>query len=219
MRYDEIHTEMTRGSPRDRLPGWALGLLRDIAAGRSPIRAVRHPLGFVCLPVERTGDAGVCVHIWSDALPRSSATTSQVHCHSWDLTSFVLYGQVRNVRAEVVDADAGSATHRVCAVISTPDGDEIEPTGRTVRHLPGRTEVYGAGDTYTLPAGVFHSSVVPAGGDAATIAVGVGRPGRVDLSLGPLSTARHRVTRYRCDLDETRRAALTAAANLTGTGR
>ncbi|ACZ85932.1 hypothetical protein [Streptosporangium roseum] len=212
MRYQDLYDEMTGGTARGSLPRWAGEVLAAIGSGDSPVVGVRHPLGFLCLPLERTEEHGVCVHIWSSTLPRAASTTSQIHCHSWDLVSHVLYGRVENVRADVGDATAG-ATHRVFEVLSDAEGDRIRPTPRTVRCLPGVSEVYGPGQTYTLPAGVFHASVIP-GGETATIALGRGRPGRSDLSLGPPGLGAHLVPRHRCDARETARAALHAAGRL-----
>ncbi|GII92385.1 hypothetical protein [Sinosporangium siamense] len=185
---------------------YALAVLGDLAEGRSSLAAVRHPLGFLCLPVVRDGEYGVCLHIWSAAFRMAEPTTSQVHCHSWDLTSYVLYGYVRNVLADVDDADV-DPTHRVLEVVSEGERDYIRPTARTVRCGTGAAEVWGPGDTYALPAGVFHSSVIPEGGEAATVALGRTVPGSPDLSLGPLAARPHLVTRTRCDAAETASAA------------
>jgi hypothetical protein len=214
MRYQDLYDEMTGGTARGSLPGWAGEVLEAIGSGASPVVGVRHPLGFLCLPLERTEEHGVCVHIWSGTLPRAAATTSQIHCHSWDLVSHVLYGQVRNVHAVVSDAAAG-ATHRVFEVVSGAGGDHISPTRRTVRHATGLVELFGPGDTYTLPAGRFHSSVVPEGGEAATIALGRGRPGSRDLSLGPLGAGTHHVSRQPLDARETALAVRLITARLT----
>ncbi|WP_084956480.1 hypothetical protein [Thermoactinospora rubra] len=178
------------------------------------VRAVRHPLGFVCFPLARDGGRGVCLHLWSGALAAASATTSQIHCHSWDLVSHVLYGQMRNVHVTVEDAGA-DATHRVFEVVSGPDGDLIEPTPRTVRHRTGLVEVFGPGDTYTLAAGRFHSSVVAEDGEAATVAYGSGTPGGRDLSLGPLEVGRHRVARQPLTAEETALAVSLIEARLS----
>ncbi|GAA3658053.1 hypothetical protein GCM10022224_021650 [Nonomuraea antimicrobica] len=188
---------------------WALGEL-----SRPDLSAVRHPLGFVCLPLERDGGEGVCLHLWSGSLPHAETTTSQIHCHSWDLVSHVLYGQMRNVHAVVTDAGS-DATHRVYEVVSGADGDRISPTHRTVRHATSLVEVFGPGDTYTLDAGRFHSSVVPEGDEAATIALGRGRPGSRDLSLGPLGGAAHHVSRQSLDSEETALAVRLITAHLT----
>ncbi|MEV0592236.1 hypothetical protein [Nonomuraea cavernae] len=205
MSYHGVYQQVTAGRGRS----WAL---RAISGG--DVTAVRHPLGFVCLPLERDGGDGVCLHLWSDTLAHARSTTSQIHCHSWDLFSHVLYGQVRNVHAVVTDA-AHDATHRVFEVVSGADGDRISPTARTVRHAIDLVEVFGAGDSYTLPADRFHSSVVPEGGEAATIALGRGRPGSRDLSLGPLGARGHHVSREPLDAEETALAVRLIAAHLT----
>ncbi|MGW2154078.1 hypothetical protein [Nonomuraea sp. NPDC001699] len=206
MSYRSVFQRVCDGQARS----WALGVLR----GSARPRAVRHPLGFVCLPLEREGGEGVCLHLWSDSLKHAESTTSQIHCHSWDLVSHVLYGQVRNVHAVVTDAGS-DATHRVFEVVSGADGDRILPTGRTVRHATGLVELFGPGDTYTLSADRFHSSVVPEGGEAATIALGRGRPGSRDLSLGPLGAGGHHVPREPLDAEETALAVRLITAHLT----
>jgi len=205
MSYSSVYQEVVRGRARS----WALA-----AVSGGQVTAVRHPLGFVCLPLEREGGEGVCIHLWSHSLQHARSTTSQIHCHSWDLVSHVLYGQVHNVHAVVTDAGP-DATHRVFEVVSAPDGDRISPTPRTVRHATGLVESFGPGDTYTLPADRFHTSVVPESGEAATIALGRGRPGSRDLSLGPLEAGGHHVSRRPLDAEETALAVRLITARLS----
>lgn len=209
MRYEEIREVIRAGTAERTLPGWAgrvLGeVLEGLAAGASPVPAVRHPLGFLCLPVERSGDLGVCLHIWTPEVRPASATTSPVHCHSWELLSFVLYGTVRNVRMDVEEA-AGRAPHQVFEVVSHGDVDELRATGRAVRCSPGRSTAHRTGESYTLPAGVFHSTLIEDGRDAATVALGRQTPGGGDLSIGPLDTPTHRMHRARSDQADTERA-------------
>ncbi|MFC5752608.1 hypothetical protein [Actinomadura rugatobispora] len=217
MRYTEIRREIAAGTAAATVPRWARHVLDDIAAGRVAVEAVRHPLGFLCLPVERTGDLGVCLHIWTPEVESVAATTSGVHCHSWELVSFVLYGEVRNTRARVADvppAGADGATHRVFEVVSRGEVDELKATGRTVRYAAGDTGTHGTGAVYTLPAGVFHSTFIEGGPDAATVALGRQDPDGGDLSLGPLGTSSHQMRRLRCDPDETARAALRSARRI-----
>ncbi|WP_199487388.1 hypothetical protein [Actinomadura spongiicola] len=207
MRYEEIRREIDAGTAARTLPGWAGRVLDDVAAGRSGVPAVRHPLGFVCLPVERDGDLGVCLHIWTPEVSPAPSTTSPVHCHSWDLLSFVLYGTVRNVRMDVrAGAAPGEATRQVFEVVSQGDVDELRATGRVVRHSPGLSSTHRTGDSYTLPAGVFHTTLIEDGREAATVALGRETPGGGDLSLGPLDTPTHRVRRSRSDHAATVRA-------------
>jgi len=202
MIYDEVAKLIAGGGVRE----WALDVLGDIAAGRTGVTAVRHPLGFLCLPLERAGGDGVCVHVWSPQIKSARITTSPVHCHSWELLSYVLYGHVANVHVSVIDT-AQDPTHRVFEVVSAPDKDVIRPIERTVRYETIREEWIGPGETYALDAGVFHMSIVSDGGEAATVALGREVPGHKNLSLGPLTTPLHHVTRERCDQEETARAA------------
>lgn len=167
---------------------WAGGLLAHLAGGGSPLQGVRHPLGFVCLPVERDGEYGVCLHIWSAEEPGGRPDTGAIHCHSWDLVSLVLYGSVTNERIDVIDDDA-APTHRIFQVSSRDGRDEFSSTSRTVRYDTAARETARTGEVYRLPAGVFHKTVVPDGEAAVTVALGRERVPGVNLSLGTLEGA------------------------------
>ncbi|MDQ0993331.1 hypothetical protein [Streptomyces sp. V3I7] len=187
--------------------------LDRIVSGHRPLRAVRHPLGFVCLPILRQGDDGACVHVFGTRTagegPDETAA-AQVHCHSWDLLSTVLYGELGNLRMDVDDT-SGAPTHRVFEVFSHPTGlDELRPTQRLVRCRPGAEQTSARGQTYALAAGEFHTTVVRDGRPTATLVLGRSLPGRVDLSLGPLTAPGHRMLRRACDATETARIARAA---------
>ncbi|ANP49784.1 hypothetical protein J2Z21_004707 [Streptomyces griseochromogenes] len=186
--------------------------LDRIVSGRRALRAVRHPLGFACLPILRDGADGVCVHLFGIFGTEPAAReVPQVHCHSWDLTSTVLYGRLGNQRMDVDDDTTEDATHRVFEVLSDPSGvDNVRPTARVVRCLPGAEQTSSRGQIYALPAGEFHTTRVPDGRPTATLVLGRTLPGRVDLSLGPLSAPGHRMVRRTCDATETARIARAA---------
>src|SRR5258708_14211968 len=103
MRYLDLYTEIQRGTAAATLPGWARSVLGEVADGRLPIDAVRHPLGFLCLPVERSGRFGVCLHLCPPEFTVASTTTSQMHCHSWDLIISGLSVRITTVAAEVTN--------------------------------------------------------------------------------------------------------------------
>ncbi|CAL9408793.1 hypothetical protein SUDANB6_01609 [Streptomyces sp. enrichment culture] len=186
--------------------------LEQVASGRRDLRAVRHPLGFVCLPILRDGPRGVCVHVFGDAgtagaEDRPGPAVPQVHSHSWDLISTVLYGRLGNRRMRVHEEDL-RPTHRVFEVHSDPSGvDELRPTGRLVTCRPGTEQTSVRGQTYVLPAGAFHTTVVPGDRPTATLVLGRTLPGRADLSLGPLQAPGHRMVRHKCDAARTARIA------------
>lgn len=181
------------------------------STGRPPVAALRHPLGFACLPVLR-GALGVCVHLWTSALPRSGLTTSPFHCHSWDLHSLVLDGVIGNQCVETTDIDSDDE-YRVFEVRNQGEVDELRASSDLVVVRMGETRLNKVRDIYHLGAGVFHRTVVP-GGDACTMVVGVSRPGGIDRSLGPPSTGSHCVRRRYCDPEETTRLARRATEHL-----
>ncbi|WP_228538175.1 hypothetical protein [Nocardia sp. XZ_19_385] len=185
--------------------------LGPVAAGDALVTVVRHPLGFLCFPVWRDGDLGICLHVWAEGM-RRRPTTSLVHAHSWDLLSIVLYGAVANDVFEVVEAPE-QPTHRVFEIQSSADGDLIRATSQVVAYRLRSREIFRAGDAYTLPHGVFHVSEVV--GAAATVALGEYRHGPPDRSLGGLATDDHWVHRIPCTAEETRRVARTVLDQLT----
>jgi hypothetical protein len=211
MDYVQLDQAIKRGS-RGAVPRLVLSLLRDIATGDRGLTAVRHPLGFLCFPAQRVAGYGVCLHMWAPTVERV-LTTSEVHAHSWDLTSYVLYGTLCNQRLRVEDA-AGQATHRVFEVHSRGEKDELRATGRLVSCRLVAADEYRAADVYVLPAGEFHATVVPGEQDVATVVLSRNHPSGADLALGPVHTCSHTVTRSRCDAVETARAAVVIADRL-----
>ncbi|RAJ69231.1 hypothetical protein K378_02121 [Streptomyces sp. Amel2xB2] len=225
MDYDELEDALRSGPSTDGPRAAVAGVLGDIASGARDLRAVRHPLGFLCLPVVREGGRGVCVHLFdgdADAGPADPAdpAASGVHAHSWELLSYVVYGRVANVPVHVDDpltAASAEATHRVFEVHSAPDGtDELRPTERLVHSEPGPEHVSGGGETYTLAAGQFHSTVVRGGEPAATLVLGRTLPGRSDLFLGPLHGHGHRTVRRLCGAEDTRQTVRAALRRVHG---
>jgi|SRR6476660_4731188 len=222
--YETIERAVRDGHADRTVPDLCRRTLTEIAEGRRVLTAVRHPLGFICLPVLREGRLGVCVHLWSPELAAARSTTSQVHSHSWELTSYILYGQLCNCRIDLVD-DPHAATHRVFELHSHGDLDEIVATPRLVRHVERFRQTAGPGEVDRLPAGEFHTTWPVGPHGAATVVLGRtcdDRPGPgtapggagpcggrppADLSLGPPDTPGHRLTRQRCVPAETARAA------------
>jgi hypothetical protein len=219
--YSLLYENLERRGVGDCVPRLTRQLLWEVAGGKLPITAIRHPLGFTCLPVLRHGKRGICVHFWSPRLAQACTTTSVVHAHSWDLVSYVLFGQIRNEVMRVSASEspqmgAGDVTYRVFEVYSQGDLDEIRATSRLVRCHEEPPEISSAGETYTVPAGTFHATDIPPGIETATVALGTSRAGFTDLSLGPIATPAHRVWRQQCDSEETSRVARMIAGRLAG---
>jgi hypothetical protein len=196
---------------------WLTGELRAVASGSATrVTALRHPLGFICLPIQRDGVYGLCVHLWTDRLARAAPTTSGVHCHSWDLHSRVLYGSVRNTVMHAVETGE-NPTHRVFEVHSAGGRDELRATPRMVRCTEGAAETSTAGDVYTLSAGVFHTTEVAPGEETATVVFGQTLEEETDRSLGPVGGQTHWIQRRYCDAADTSLAARIVVTKLETT--
>jgi hypothetical protein len=154
--------------------------LATIVSGERPLRAVHHPLGFVCLPVLRDADEGICVHVWPDTTSDRLAT-SNVHCHSWHLRSFVLEGTVHNQTFDLVDTADGPL--RVFVVNSAGGVDNIVSTDRLVDLKAAEPMSYHAGESYEMDAGIFHASPRLGSGTAVTVILGRQCPGAENLTL------------------------------------
>ena len=88
-------------------------------------------------------------------------------------------------------------------VRSQGDIDELSPTRRLVYCRESRRELIAAGDTYDVPAGVFHATDVAPEAETVTVALGRMVDGIADLSLAPAGVAGHQVRRRRCEPSQT----------------
>jgi hypothetical protein len=205
MDHEYLSVAIANGRAANVLPRWCAQTLRDVADGSRALRAVVHPLSFTCLPVVREGRHGVCLHVWRSRQPQARPTTSPVHAHSWDLVSYVLFGQLRNELFLVTDA---AVTHqgawRVLEIRSHGDTDDIVPTPRLVRCDLADSERVVQSDIYTVSAGTFHSSVATTAEVTVTVALASAVPGKADLSLGHPATQTHRVRRTRLGTEDTK---------------
>lgn len=191
-----------------------VSVLDQIVSREWELAAIRHPLGFLCLPLVREPGWGVCIHVWTGRLPARRPTTSGMHAHSWDLESFVLYGVLGNAVFDLTP-DCASGTYQLLDVVSGADCDEIQPTGRRVTCTEVSRDLISSGEVYLLPTGVFHETFLGADPEVATLVLAQTQdlPDRV---LGPVDLRAHVVTRQRCTGDDTRAVAQMVRDRLTG---
>ena len=215
MEYTRLHADISRGVADGSLPELTTRTLTRVAEGGGEPRAVRHPLGFVCFPVLRDGDIGICVHLWTagsaDAVDATDDTDARrspafVHCHSWDLLSFVLYGTLHNQLARVIDRPA-VPTHRMLEIRTGGLVDEVRATRRLVSWERSTARLVPAGTAYSLVAGQFHTVDVPPAQGAATVVLSRTRSTVPELARGEIGAVDRRIQRQQCSASETARLA------------
>lgn len=212
------------------MPGPAPGALRFEPLGRGAVEAcaavldqvlsrerelaaVRHPLGFLCLPIVREPDWGVCLHVWTERFPSVRPTTTGKHAHSWDLESLVLYGALGNTVFDLAPDDA-VGRYQIAEIVGMPGIDLITPTGRRFECLEVSRKLISSGEVYRLRPGVFHETFLGAETEVATLVLGRTRD-LPDLVLCPVGLRAHAVTRHVCTGDETRAVAAMVRDRLT----
>ncbi len=192
----------------------AVALVQEIAAGRARFPAVRHPLGFIYAPLFREWPWTLRLHIWLREAPRPQLTTSPIHDHTWELTSFVVCGALENRIIHVHDVE--DPTHRVFEIRGVGGNDMLQPTERLVRFHCSSAERLLQGDRYVVAAGQFHFTEVPEGITTATIVLAERKTTAPERSLGPLHTPEHQMTRADCPPSELAQAAQTVLLTLVG---
>jgi hypothetical protein len=191
-------------------------VLDEIVSRRRELAAVRHPLGFLCLPIVRDPGWGVCIHVWTDRFPSAGPTTTGKHAHSWDLESLVLYGALGNAVLELTPDEAAGG-YRIAEIASTSGTDAITPTGRRFACTEVSRSLVSSGEVYRLASGVFHETFLGAATEVATLVLG--RTGdQPDLVLCPVDLRAHVVTRRLCTGEDTRAIAGMVRDRLTAVG-
>jgi hypothetical protein len=178
MRERELVRALRAGDVRT-VEGWARTALPKIDLEQLSGPVVRHPLEFICMPLWRDEDLGLCLHVW----PWEDRDSSPVvHAHSWDLWSYVVCGTVINDVMSVRDEEE-NPEFGLYVVTSSGRVDEFQETGRMVACAPNERQEIPAGHVYRLSSGRFHRS-----GHrdfTVTLVLGEQREGLDNLVLGP----------------------------------
>lgn len=178
---------------------WARELLFSAAPEQLPAPAVRHPLDFICLPLYRCGEKGLCLHVWEEG---GEVVSPVVHAHSWDLWSYVWCGTILN-QVMAVNDESESPEYRLYKAENVDGVDVIRATGSLVACTPEAPQEIQAGQIYRMASGVFHRSGHR--GLTATIVLGEHHEGRDNLVLGPVNgEPRNELPREACSPQEIR---------------
>jgi hypothetical protein len=140
----------------DRSPSFndALDALRLVGADRlvESGKIHKHILGFVQLRIASKEGRELRIHHW----PMGGSFSEEPHTHLWDLTSYVLGGEIQSTEYAVRLEDRD--TRQLFAVLPAPVGTTREPLGQHVGATAVRQSSYAAGSIYTVEQGVYHTS-------------------------------------------------------------
>jgi hypothetical protein len=163
--------------------------------------AIKHPLGFLRVPIIRTPSTGLYVHIWTQLIDLPRPSTSAIHAHNWHLLSRVIAGTVTNQVFNAQESDNGDY-HLFEILHHSETVDELCSTGRLFRCINYSEDHYLAGDYYRLAANTFHTSTVTLLADTVTLVLSTDRTSAIEYALDKSVRGTHLVHRKPCTRQE-----------------
>lgn len=157
---------LRRGEPPR--PSAIRALLAELEA--QPPAAAWHPTGFVVLEPYRDDHGSLRLHAWPTGEREHGRPCWPIHDHVWHLRSHVLCGVVESHDYEVRDDPKGSSV-LYAVEYGAGRSSYLRRSERTVSVRSGTPCRVEAGESYTVEAGAFHASRVPAQTMAATLVI------------------------------------------------
>lgn len=172
--------------PTENFPHDPLLVIEEIVSNLDRIPATAHPLGFIhfdlALVSKQSPGTMVRLHIWDRRLT-SPDDAGNIHDHTWELTSLVMLGSLRDKNfVPVHDSDGSFRGTRVIY----GQTNEFEDAGRFQLRAQSDS-VHRAGAVYSIPSRIVHESD-PIGQPTVTLVIGT--PDENAATLGPLILSR-----------------------------
>jgi hypothetical protein len=138
----------------------ARSILKDILSDAFPWQGIRHPTGFVVIPVYLAGgQMPFRLHLWPVERKTLLPLGCAIHDHVWDMTSAVVCGELDN-REFVADLERGSGLYKLYHVEYI---DAVTSVMRsyadTARLRCTKHERHAAGTKYQVTQGTLHESI------------------------------------------------------------
>jgi hypothetical protein len=202
-----------QGGDPDLALKWVRRFLEKIRDGECAPTAQLHPLGFHCIPVYRSDEFGLCVHGWLPGARRETSPTSDMHMHTYDMTSMALHGSFINRQLDLVEA--GPKRYRIFE-IDKEGGENVDAftdTGLDTAVLGHDPVAVSAGEIYAIRSKVCHSADETVRNQDFTVTLMLAKnwdnsPQRTLVELERVATIPSRYERRLLSPSETRCAAL-----------
>lgn len=135
-------------------------LLDHARKDNANLKCIWHPLGFISIKLAQQHSSNVKFHIWYPLFRRPQSRELKIHNHDFDLTSHVLYGSVTNIAYDVTRGMVYTPYRLYKAVIEEKASYLYATTEYALYELRESQQI-NVGETYKVPKGAFHSTVVP----------------------------------------------------------
>lgn len=117
---------------------------------------VWHPLGFVMATIINEGNEKIRLHLWSNSFQNAQKPTWLIHDHLFDLTSWVLSGEIENTEFKQGN---NSLTHRHYSVSYDKDGSILTKLDSGLSLSVERKDIMKKNESYAIKSGILHQSI------------------------------------------------------------
>lgn len=185
-------------------PSTVAEVLSLISEAPEKVRASWHPLGFVCLKVACEVQSTLRVHIWPSKERRPQHPAWNIHDHIFDIQSFIICGSITNYRFTVTDTTMRSdPTHRIYKVSYSHAHSYLHRTQNLISCSQVGSTSYTSMSSYSVPRGMFHSSVISDRILAATLVITSNHFKSLPKVLGDVLGAKlYKYRRYPCSQEQ-----------------
>lgn len=134
---------------------------------RLKLNFVWHPLGFIMGSYIKEGNNQIRIHIWPENNSHAQLPYWNIHNHSFNLTSWVIRGEILNTEYLVSESNQG--TNCIYSVNYDEGNSILKKTNKNVNIVKKITTTNKRGFKYSMHRSVFHSSIVNSNQIALTI--------------------------------------------------
>lgn len=119
---------------------------------------LRHPLGFLQMPLGEIEGRRIRIHFWRSDCYCPRYPYWPLHAHPYPLRSLVLCGAVHQI-AYSIDTAPTVPTHRIYEVDYEANGSTRRPTDHLVNAIPTYSYVCSTGSYYDIPIAEYHQTM------------------------------------------------------------
>lgn len=117
---------------------------------------VWHPLGFVMATLINEGHEKIRLHLWSNSFQNVQEPTWPIHDHLFDITSWVLCGEIENIEYKQCNS---VLTHQLYSVSYDNDGSILTKLDSGLSLSVESKEIIKKTESYSIKSGVLHQSI------------------------------------------------------------
>lgn len=145
---------------------------------------VWHPLGFVMATLMSEGKEKIRLHLWPTQFQKVQKPTWLIHDHFFDLVSWVLCGEIKNIEYKKSNLEA---THELYSVTYDSNGSILTKLDLGISLNIQSEEIIQESGSYAIKSGILHQSISNSENTTVTVCHTIDVRGESPLVVGKLN--------------------------------